>query len=260
MDPYLQSQQMAPPPAFAEEVGSDLLRIEPLLPSESVELLAQFDAAYQHGARMDATLTYIPLDAENRPICAVTKQPARTGFVACERISRLTEDKEADLYMPAEELGRGRQVVQASATLNIRRPSFDIESARSRAGVAEGPFGYDIQARIWILVDPQHRRTLLVGADGPVEELPGDWLDRLIALNVEPSVYVYWQTTLAKETEHIRSRLDQAGIEVRPFAHKGNVSPTGLIVSINRGNASVLGRLMREMGARLEGSQVVRYG
>jgi hypothetical protein len=223
----------------------------------SVELHTYFDAAYQHGDHLDATLLYITLDPKERLICIVTEKPSRLSLVACQPTSQLTRTQDADFYMPAEELERDRKTVQASASLKIRHPRFDIEPARSRAAIAEGPFGYDTKANRWVLVDTQQQRTLVVGATGPIEELPGDWLDKLITLNMAPAVTISWQARSHDEAERIRSSLEQANIEVKALTHKGYTSPTSLLVTLHRSNVSELARLMREMGMRLEGSHVI---
>ena len=258
LGPELQTQQLTGPPSnLYREATVELIRIEPLMSGVSVELHTYFDAAYQHGDHLSASMVYITLDARERPICFVTEQPSHLSLIACKPVSDLTTDQEANFYLPAEELARDRRVLDASARLSIRHPTFDIEQARKRAGITEGTFGYDIQTNRWILVDPEQRRTLVVGTTGEPVELPGDWLKALLTLNAVATVQISWRAGSVIEANRTRARLEQAGIENLPFKHKGYISSTTLLVTMTHSNVSVLAQLICETGARLESFQVV---
>jgi hypothetical protein len=254
LGPEMESARIAGPPSDLHRAADrELVRVEPLAPGASVELHAYFDAAYDHGDRLDALLVYIVLDPRERPICVVTEKPSRLGFVACKPAADLTG---GDLYLPADELARDRRTLLASVPLSPRRPAFDIDAARGRAGIPDGPFGYDTQARRWVLVDARSRRTLLVGATGPMDEMPGDWLDVFTALNAAPETSVTWTVRSAEEAETLRAGLERAGIECRPRRHKGAAGSTALVVRVDRSNVEALAHRIRETGARLEGAHI----
>jgi hypothetical protein len=254
----LQSQLIGPPSTLNQEANIDMARLEPLWPGEASELRTYFDATYYHGDRMEVTMTYIKLDATQRPICIAAEEAARTTFAVCERVADLPRVKGVDLYTPIEELGRDQRTVHAWATLKIAHPSFDIEQASARAGITPSSFGYDTKGRRWILVDPQRQRTFIVSATGSAEELPGDWLEKLVALNVAPSVQFLLRTTSAEETERLRSRFEAARIESKAFAHKGYTSPTSLVVTVNRSNIRDVAQLVHELETRLDGVQEMK--
>lgn len=257
LGPELEAAQIAGPPSDLQRAADmDLVRLEPLAPGASVEMHTYFDAAYDHGDRIDALLVYLLLDPGERPICVVTEKPSRLAFAACRPVSELTPDPGGDLFLPADELARDRHTLRASVPLAPRRPDFDIEAARERAGIAEGPFGYDTQTRRWVLVDTGQPRTLLVGATGPMEELPGDWLDVFTALNASPETTLTWTARSAEEAETLRAGMERAGIESRPRRHKGASGPATLVVQVNRSNIEALARRIRETDARLEGAHI----
>lgn len=259
LGPELQMQQFAAPPSnLYGEATAELVRLEPVMPGASVELRTYFDAAYQFGDHLDATMAYITLAPGQRPIWVVTEKPSRLSLVACKPVSELTADQDADFYLPADELARDRRVLNASAKFSISHPAFDIEHARHQTGIIEGPFGYDVQSSSWILVDPQQRRTLVVGATGDSVELSGDWLMALLTLNAAPVVQISWRANSAEAVESVCLRLRQSGIEHFPYAHKGHLISLTLLVTMTRTNVIELDRLIRESSSRLERFQVVR--
>jgi hypothetical protein len=253
----LPRQQLASPPAnLWSEATQELVRLEPVMPGASVVLQTYFDATYQLGDRLDATMAYLIFAAGKRPFWMVTEKPSRPSLVACQPVSELTADQNADFYLPADELARERRVLNASAKFSIVHPAFDIEQARQRTGITEGPFGYDIQSSSWILVDPGQRRTLVVGATGDLLELSGDWLTALLTLNSSPVVQIRWPASSTEEIERAHLWLTRTGIEHLPYSHKGHSDSLTLLVTITRLEVIELDRLIRETGSRLEGFQV----
>ena len=253
----LVQQQTGPPSAQERQAYQTLVRIAPLQPGEAIEQHAYFEADYRHGERLTATLSYKLLDPARQWIGVVAAQPVKTGFVACQRVSHWAWDRDAEYYLLSEELERERRQLQVSCPLAIQHPTFDLPEARTRANLSAGPVGYDPPSARWILVDPQGPDTLLVSAPEPVEKLPGDWLDALIALNAAPVVQLTWETSAQSEIDELCVALAQAGIEASVYTHKGQASPARLLVTLSRANISELARVMREAGARLDGLQIV---
>jgi hypothetical protein len=253
-----QQQQPGPPSQLYREVNTQLIRFEPLLPGASVELSAYFDAAYQHGDRIDVTLEYITLDPNTRTICAAHESSGPLDFVECSLVKTIENKVGLHLYLPAEELKRDQARVSESARLMIRHPTFDVDAARARAGVAFGPFGRDIVTDRWILVDERGERTRLVNEQGVIEDLPGQWLELLVTLNHAKEARIFWNIGAVPLTEDSRQSLTAAGIRAASFTHKDYTSPANVVLTVSHVHVSRLGRLLQDLGARLDGFKVAK--
>jgi hypothetical protein len=254
----LQQQQPGPPSQLYREVNAQLIRIDPLLPSASVELSAYFDAAYQHGNRIDATLQYITLDPLKRTICTARESTGPLSFVDCSPVKAVEPKAGLQLYLSAEELKREPGRVTGFAPLAIRHPAFDVDTARARTEVASGPYGYDTITTRWILVDERGRRTRVVSEQGAIEDLPGQWLDLLVTLNHAKEARVSWNTQAVPLTGVSRQTLSEAGIRVTSFTHKDYTSPVNVVLTVSHAHVSDLGRLLHDLGVRLEGLKVMK--
>jgi hypothetical protein len=257
LGPEPASQQFNPPPARVTEATDKLVRFQPLLPKQSVDLQTFFDGAYDHGDEIEAVLTYISLDPTHQPICSTAERPMQLAFVPCAPVTEFEQDSERQYYMPVEELGRDQQRVRVACSVMVEHPRFDIEEARAQVGIGEGSFGYDTVARRWILVDPRARLTVVVGPSGIVDTLPGDWLRQLLVLNSSPAAQIAWHTSSGKEADRVVERLRDRGIEVERYTHKGETNPSDLRISVNRETVATLGQVMADLGLLLDGGRVV---
>ena len=233
------------------------MRFTPLTPNEPVALKAHFDAAYPHGDRLDAALTYITLDDPGRRICATQDDPSAT-FVPCRPVFAIAAAPGVSLHLPADELTRDRRSVRELVSFRIRHPSFDVDEARARAGIAFGPYGYEIASRRWILVDEARGRTYGIGEMGATEDLPGNWLDLLMALNSSQQANISWSTHAVPMPDEVRAVLSSAGLSVRTFAHKDYTSPTNVVLAVEQAHVPVLARTLNDLGAALQGFRVVK--
>jgi hypothetical protein len=244
-------QQLGPPVAAPLEARGDLVRIEPLPPSASASVQTSFDAAYAHSGELTASLTYVGIDPRRQAICAVDEASATTPFVPCRPVTELADAPGLQYYVPESELEHDRRSVTASHRFAVRHPDFDVDEARSLAGVAEGPFAYDPAAGRWILVDESRRETLVVGRDGPVASLPGDWLAPLTTLNSLPAASVTWRARSAEDAAGVLERLRALGVDASPESHKGGLDEQVVRLALRRDDVEPVAGLMRELGARL---------
>jgi len=216
----------------------ELVRIEPLPPGASTPPLSlDFDATYGQAGRLQARLIYVPLEAARLHPCVLERQPQERSLVPCRRISTL-EQPGLGLYLPASELVGGRRTVRASVPFEVEHPAFDVDRARARAGLPDGPFAYDRRGRRWVLVDARARRTLVVGRSGEMLRLPGSWLEVLIALNTGDSTWLTWEAASGAEAQRLEAELRTAGLESRFFAFKGSRSTTRLELTLPRGDVA----------------------
>jgi hypothetical protein len=229
----------------------DLLRITPLA-SGSVEKLSQpLVASYDHGGRIHATLEYIVLNPRRDAVCRVLKQPQRRpAFLRCKRLTRLSRQGGGDLHVITTSLRRVQKAT-AEVKFSVKRPGFDMQHARRRARTPRGDFAYDSRRKRWILVTPGGKKTLLVGARGPVITLHGDWLEPLRSLNTSEETRLRWNVPTPALAKKIKARLEARGIEVRFFSFKAHRSTTSLSLSIRQRHLRSLDGEIRRFGARL---------
>lgn len=207
-DPYMEQQSMAPPSQASPTVQKELL-----MPGSSVVRSAEFDADYQHGDTLEATLDYV-----------------------------------------AQNSAGGHETTRQTAPLHIRHPSFDVDEARTLAGVSGGAFAYDPTTGSWLLFDEQRRRTLVVGEQGVTDEFPGNWIELLSVVGRGGETSISWNTEVVPLTDAITAALPG----IRPFAHKGYVSATNFMLPIDSARIKKLARVLQEIGGRLDGLKVVK--
>jgi uncharacterized protein YfiM (DUF2279 family) len=257
LDPLPETGQVAlPADAQAQEASDALVRLEPLLPGATETLVASFEAAYTHGDQLDATLRYLVLDPQVRQIYTVREEPPQRALVRAEPVDRLQFTEGSNYYLPLEELAAHLQTLEVSQRFTIQHPDFDLDQARQRAGVAAGPFAYEPASGHWILVNAQHSRTVRVGASGPIQKLPGNWLDVLLALQRYTTVDIYWQTATAEEAMRISALLAAAGMRAANYTHKGYVDATLLVITLDSSRSLHLGRVIEAVGKRLNDFRV----
>jgi hypothetical protein len=239
-------QQMAPPDPIAAQATERMVRLAPIAPGEAVKLNAGLVAMYQHGGKLTATLRYVSLDPKQLLLCSPESPsgPMPT-FVACRPATR------GDLHTPAADLGKISKTVTARARLDVIHPAFDVGAARARAKVSAGRFGYERHTQRWILVEAAGQRTLVIGADGSPEDLPGDWLEQLLELDGSETVNVWWMLPSPRDTRTIIERVRKDGISIEMFAFKGPPDPTRLILTLQRADVAALSADMRALGYRM---------
>lgn len=240
-------QQAGARSAVAQKADVAMVELDPVWPGQSVALEQPFDAAYQHGDRLEATLIYIVLDPAKRSLCSVASIPTAESLVPCRPLAGWTP-KPAALYLRAEDLDQDQETVSATASFTVRHPAFDIADARARAGVPQGPFGLDVRANRWVLFDPTRTRTLVVAPAGPVEELAGRWLELFMTLNAATETTMQLRLASAAAAGRFQAELAGVGVAAQPFTHKSHRDTSALLITVDHAHLTTLAQKMRAAG------------
>ncbi len=248
------TQQARAPTALELAAPERLLRITPIAPGARVELEASLIASYDHDGVLTATMTYASVDPRVQPLCAPrsASAPSSPTFVPCVPVTTAT----APVYVHESDLARGAQTVTAGATFAVDRPKFDLDAARARAKVASGPEAYLRASKRWVLVDETRKRTLVIGATGTPESLPGDWIERLVELATYETVTVYWNVASAAEGKRVTAAMRKVGLSLAPFRFKGHTQPLRLAMTFGPAHVSVVARELDRLGYRLDGMSI----
>ena len=255
------SQQVSPEDLeLLQSAAERFVRLEPVAPGERLDLEAQFTATYAHGDKVEAALTYITLDSQTQSICAAEADRSGTAFVACEPVSRVQAVPGKRLYMPLSDTLSGRRTAEASARLEVRRPSFDIDAARKRSGIGEGRFGYETATSSWLLVTADRRRTHRVAEKGEIEQLRGDWLDVALTAMAGSEATLSWHVADSQERERIQAALAAAAIPSNAFALKDHAEAAALSLTVDAATLPRLGHLLDRLGYSVVDFRIVREG
>jgi hypothetical protein len=188
------------------------------------------------------------------PLCTVGAHPTTPALVPCRPTTATT----GELYLPEADLARSAKLVTARTTFQIDHPAFDLDAARKRAKITAATFGYERHDERWILVDDAAPRTLLVGPRGAIEDLPGDWLTQLVALDGFDSTTVFWNAATAADAKRIVAEAQRVHVQAQPFAFKGHTDADRLTVSFTRADVPVVGALLKKLGYRMSASGVTK--
>jgi len=241
-------QAMTPPDALSQDATDQLVRLAPIAAGETVELEVPFVAMYQHGGKLAATVSYALVDPKAFALCNAV-EPTQKAFVPCRPITTLG----GTMYANHADLVKAQQTIHASATFVVEHPKFDIADARAKAKVTTGAFGFERKDQRWILVGGN--RTLVVGASGAIEDLPGDWLQQLIALDSSDTVSVFWNGAPA-DASAVDKRLRTDHVSFAPFTFKGHTSAERFRITFKRGEVVALAATMRALGYHMTESGI----
>jgi hypothetical protein len=245
-------QRVTAPDDREREATERMIALAPISPGATVELERTLVATYEHGGKLAVKLTYLSVDPQELSLCAPTAIPPSPAFVPCKPTNATT-----GVYIPAPQVARAKAALGARAEFTVERPAFDIEAARAKAKLATGPFGYEPAARRWILVDDTRQRTAIVGANGTVEELPGDWLNTILDLAGSDGS-IFWSSGSRAEATQIAAALRSAGIVADTFVYKGGQDPTRLRVRFRRDQVSVLAKTIQRFGHRMTAQGIIK--
>jgi hypothetical protein len=253
-----ESQRARPPSDLEREATERMLRIEPIAPGATVELSSALVAKYEHGGRLTATMRYVIIDPRTMPLCTVGAPRTTPTFVPCRSVSQAT----ADVYVAEPEFARAQQsTVRAEGAFAVEHPTFDVDTARKRANVPSGAYGYERATQRWILVDNAASRTLVVGASGQLLDLPGDWLENLVALDGRDATdtsSAYWRAADPAEVKPMVARVQAAHASIEPRRFKGHTDPLRFVVTFTRAEVPALAAGLRALGYRINDGSIIK--
>jgi len=242
-------QRVEPPDSLSQDATERMLRLEPIAAGETVELEVPLVAMYQHGGKLAATLRYVIADPKMLPLCSAAR-PVTMSFVPCRRVTVAS----GDLYVDPAAAAKAQRTLEARVTFTVDHPAFDVADARAISAIAAGPYAYDHESRRWILVDGE--RTVVVGADRKLQELPGDWRVPLVELATAP-VTTYWNAVSADDARRVAARMKADHLDLQAFAFKGHTSDDRFLVTFRPGEVPKLAKAMRALGYRMTDSGIV---
>jgi hypothetical protein len=215
-----------------------------MAPDEKIELEAPFVAAYQHGGALQVKLRYVEVDAK-LATCTPASRPTQPTFVACNPA------RAGELYATEAALVASAREVTDKRTFVVAHPAFDVDDARKLAKLATGDFGFERATKAWILVDDTRARTAIVRERGVLQELPGDWLRLLLALDGSSETTVFWNAINEFDASRVLAQVTKAKISIKGFGFKGRADPKRFTVTVARKDVAALASVIRALGYRM---------
>lgn len=143
-----------------------------------------------------------------------------------------------------------RAEVEARTVFAIQRFAFDIEEARAKCGVKEGPYTRALQEQLWVVRG--EKSSYLVRPDG-LDEVKGDAIPLVDALNeVGQREVILGEVAEARDPLRVLTELGGRGFDAQVTPHK--VYRRAVTVRVKADSVSRFFRALSDLGYEMRGA------